>query len=89
MTSYDSYGSYGSDLNNTRRRIEYREGYKKKEKTSICTPCCLGILGMLMLLALLTGLFFLIKGISHDTSSNQVTQRPQVDYIGTKDSKDL
>lgn len=30
ITSYNSYNSYGSDLNNTRRRIEYREGYKKK-----------------------------------------------------------
>ena len=30
ISSYDSYNSYGSDLNNTRRRIEYREGYKKK-----------------------------------------------------------
>lgn len=93
MTSQGSYNSYNSDLNNTRRRIEYREGYKKKEKTSICTPCCLGVLGMLLLLALLTGLFFLIRGVSNDSSSgsasNLQANRQDSNKIDTRSTLDL
>ena len=52
------------------------EGYKDKRKG---TPCCLALLGLLALAGLLTGLFFLIRGINAGAGS-PVVNRTDVNY---------
>lgn len=74
---YEKVVKEASDPERDRRMHLYQgEGYKDKRKG---TPCCLALLGLLALAGLLTGLFFLIRGINAGAGS-PVVNRTDVNY---------